>query len=101
MSNLTEQERDTLEAAAAIIAAHTPKGASWSFAVHPEGLFSSSCYFDSAQGQHMLWGESKLSRVVDLGISLEAKVDKDAAAIKARQIAKLKAELAQLGEVLP
>lgn len=95
---LTKSEIKTLDAAEKIIAAHTPKGASWSFGFHENGLYSSGCYFDSVGTQHMLWTSSTLADAVEAGIALEAKVPDSEEKRKAEKIARLKAELAKLGE---
>lgn len=96
---LTKHERDALDYAQEIIAANTPVGrASWSFSFHSKGMFSSSCYFDSSGGQHMLWDHLSLAEAVEAGIKHESEAEKDEAKIKAKRIAKLKIALRELGE---
>ena len=97
MSGLTEAERATLDEAVAIIAAHTPRDrASWSIAVHQSGLFGSCCYFDSNGDQHMLWGKTSLSEVVQAGVAAERRAVKADAQRRAVRIARLKRELDDL-----
>ena len=98
---LTQQERDTLDTASAIIVAHTPtEQANWSIAFHSGGMHPSACYFDSMHNQHMLWGVKTLSEAVQRGMDLEARIAADPDAAKSARIAFLKAQLADLGEVL-
>ena len=97
MSDLTEAERATLDEAVAIIAAHTPGGrASWSIAIHQSGLFESCCYFDSSGGQHMLWGKTSLSEVVQAGVTAERRAINADAQRRTVRIARLKRELDDL-----
>ncbi len=96
---LTPAEIETLDAAEKIIAAHTPRGASFSMSFHENGLFNSSAYFDSVHNQHMIWDCIPLSKVVANGIAIEANLERNAEKAKADRIARLKAELAELGEV--
>ena len=96
---LTKSEIKTLDAAEKIIAAHTPKDATWSFSFHEAGMYSTACYFDSAGTQHMLWTIDTLAAAIEAGIALEAKVPASEEKRKANRVARLKAELAKLGEV--
>ena len=102
MSALTQEEIATLDAACAIIAAHTPVegSASWSISFNMNGVYGGSCYFDSTKCQHMFWQAKTLSDVVSRGIESEANAEKDAAKLKAAKIDRLRDELAILtGEV--
>ena len=98
-AHLTPAEIETLDAAEKIITAHSPHGASWLFSFHAGGMYSSACYFDSAREQHMLWSISSLSNAVQADIKIEAKVATSEEVRRAAKIARLKAELAELGEV--
>lgn len=93
MNILTDKERATLDDAVAIIAAHTPHNASWSFSIHCNGMYSGTAYFDSVRNQHMLWGANTLSDAVAQGMERESELPSDAKSIK---IAQLKAELIAL-----
>lgn len=97
MSKLTEEERQTLDAAHAIIVRHTPHGASWSIGFCHTGVDAGPAYFDSLRTQHMLWGEKTLSSVVERGIEMESTVETRREDAKNVRIAALKAELEKLG----
>lgn len=97
MSKLTEEERQTLDAAHAIIVSHTPHGASWLIGFSHTGVNAGPAYFDSLRTQHMLWDEEMLSGVVARGVEIEGTVSERSELVKKARIAALKAELEKLG----
>lgn len=97
MSKLTEEERQTLDAALAIIVSRTPQGASWLISFYHTGVSAGPAYFDSLKTQHMLWDEKTLSGIVDRGIEIESGVDARGECARNARIAALKAELEKLG----
>lgn len=96
-AKLTPEEIAALDAAQAVLAAHTPDGANWSLSFYPGDYgFSTSCYFDSTKSQHMLWNHPSLAGVVAAGIAHEALVPNDLEAKKAIRVERLQKELAAL-----
>lgn len=96
MSKLTEEERQALDAAHAIIVSHTPHGASWLIGFSHTGVNAGPAYFDSLRTQHMLWGEGTLAGVIERGIGMESTVDTRGELLKKARIAVLKDELERL-----
>lgn len=104
-STLTEAERETLNAAMAIIARHTPVGSSWQFdssryAAYPERHFFGVTYFDSnpgsARGQHSGVSGETFADKVQTVIDIEARAASKAAEQRAARVEALRAELAKL-----
>lgn len=96
---LTQDERDTLDAAMDIILARTPEDASWSFGAnhwHQEPGMSPSAYFSSGRVQHPIFDAgNKLSQHVQAGLYFQKYEDEENSA-KNQRIAELRAELAKL-----
>lgn len=96
-ATLTADERETLNAALAIVLARTPRTASWQINPHnyngKPGSFVT--YFDTMRVQHSLAGETFADRV-QAGIDAQQAVYDDAEGWKARRIAELQAEIAKL-----
>ncbi|MES3054933.1 hypothetical protein O6V14_04755 [Sphingomonas faeni] len=95
---LTDAERETLNAALAIVLARTPRTASWQINPHnyngKPGSFVT--YFDTMRVQHSLAGETFADRV-QAGLDAQQAVYDDAEGWKARRLAELQAEIAKLG----
>jgi hypothetical protein len=104
-SELTQAERETLNAAMEIIKRHTPIGSSWlidsaRYRHSPELHFSAVTYFDSNEGS----GRAQHSRVrgetfadkVQTVIEIEATAAERAEANRAERVEALRAELAKL-----
>lgn len=102
MAKLTDEERETLNAAMAIILANTPHGASWQ--INPQNYHGSPghdvTYFTSiARNQHSwIRGETFADRIQG---ALDREEDErvDPAKARADRAAVLRRELAALGEV--
>lgn len=100
MATLNEAERETLNAAMAILTAHTPQPASWLLSVsNYHGTPScSATYFDTAKTQHTgLWApDCTFADKVQMALDIEAEVETDAEARRAARVERLRSELAAL-----
>lgn len=101
VSGLTQKERQTLNAAIAIIGKHTVIGASWQIYASKyrgtEGRFTHDVtYFDSENGQHSLVrGDTFADRVAN-ALSMETRAGKNRERLRADRVASLRKELAEL-----
>ena len=100
---LTDAERETLNAAAAIIDKHTPLRSSWQvgFNRYHEDFGLGVTYFDSRDCDHGLRQHSfvsgeTLAEKVQSVIVIEASVDHDEKANRAARVESLRKELATL-----
>mgnify|MGYP001029471873 CR=1 FL=1 len=96
---LTQEERDTLNAAMEIIERVTAQKTSWQICVarYSECLFTFDVtYFDSAGGQHSWVRGQTLADKVQTAVALEGKVETDAEKLRLAQIERLKSQLAAL-----
>ena len=95
MTDLTAQERETINAAMSIIVAHTPENASWQFGANSKGP-SSSAYFSAERKQYSIWEYVDFASAIQQGINFQAAEDETADERKARRVEHLKRQLAEL-----
>ena len=101
--SLTQQERETLNAAIAIILKHTPQKASWQLSA--QNYFGTPgidvTYFDTNEEQHSshagqrITGDTFADRV-ESGIAIQAEADANKKGYRARRAEQLRTELAKL-----
>jgi hypothetical protein len=104
-SELTQAERETLNAAMEIIKRHTPVGSSWlidsaCYSSAPESHHVGVTYFDSnegsGRGQHSFVRGETFADKVQAVIEIEATAAERAEANRAERVEALRAELAKL-----